>query len=187
MKFLLVLAILALIGVFAQRFFTGFGAQQPSDYAATTPVFDIRQNLGGAMISQGVIFGPTGRVATRFVATMQGDWTGDTATLAEEFTYSGGNSQSRQWNITLGQNGAFTATASDIVGLAQGQLSGATLRMTYRLRLTAEAGGHVLDVVDWLYLTEDGTILNKSEMRKFGVKVAELVATIRPASTATAP
>jgi len=27
---------------------------------------------------------------------------------------------------------------------------------------------------------ENGTIMNRSEMRKFGVKVAELVATIRP-------
>ncbi|MEP5089448.1 MAG: DUF3833 family protein, partial [Paracoccaceae bacterium] len=33
------------------------------------------------------------------------------------------------------------------------------------------------------YLTEDGTILNKSEMRKFGIKVAELIATMRPASS----
>lgn len=182
MKALLAFLIILLLGLYAQRFFIGFGAQRAADYAKTTPAFDVKVHLGGEMISEGVLFGPTGKVATRFVATMSGNWTGDTATLAEEFRYSSGGSLSRAWAITLGENGAFTATASDIIGVAEGQVSGATVRMTYRLKLADDAGGHVLDVVDWLYLVEDGTILNKSEMRKFGVKVAELIATIRPVS-----
>ena len=39
----------------------------------------------------------------------------------------------------------------------------------------------MLDVTDWLYLAQNGVIVNRSEMRKFGIKVAELVATMRPA------
>ncbi|MCP4825901.1 MAG: DUF3833 domain-containing protein, partial [Shimia sp.] len=50
--------------------------------------------------------------------------------------------------------------------------------------LTEEAGGHVLDVTDWMYHTGDGVIINRSQMRKFGIKVAELVATMRPAQSA---
>ena len=41
------------------------------------------------------------------------------------------------------------------------------------------AGGWVLDVTDWMYLMENGTIINRSQFRKFGIKVAELVATMR--------
>jgi hypothetical protein len=52
--------------------------------------------------------------------------------------------------------------------------------LRYRIRLTPEAGGHVLDVTDWMYLLENGTIINRSQFRKFGIKVAELVATMRP-------
>lgn len=182
MDFLLLLAVIVLAGLFAWRFFFGFAAQPPTAYAGTGPAMDISRNLSGEMICQGVIFGPTGRVTSRFVARMVGKWADKTATLSEDFAYSGGKTQGRQWAITMGDNGFFTATAPDIVGVAQGQQSGATARMTYRLRLTEAAGGHVLDVVDWLYLTDDGTILNKSEMRKFGVKVAELIATIRPVS-----
>jgi hypothetical protein len=81
----------------------------------------------------------------------------------------------------MGEGGRFTATADDVIGTAQGEQSGAVARITYRLRLPPEAGGHVLDVTDWLYLTENGTIMNRSEMRKFGFKVAELIATMRPA------
>ena len=49
----------------------------------------------------------------------------------------------------------------------------------YRLRLPEESGGHVLDAVDWMYLTPNGTVVNRSQFRKFGIKVAELVATMR--------
>lgn len=182
LKTVLILALLALAVLAVQRRFYSFGAQSPNDYAATLPLFDVTRNLGGPIQSEGVIFGPDGRVTATFVAQMQGDWTGKSGTLAENFTYSGGGSQQRLWTLTLGENGAFTATAPDIIGTAQGQQSGSTLRMTYRIQLPDDAGGYVLDVVDWLYLTEDGTILNKSEMRKFGVKVAELVATMRPAA-----
>ena len=49
----------------------------------------------------------------------------------------------------------------------------------YTIRLPDDVGGHLLNTVDWMYLTGDGTIINRSQFRKFGVKVAELVATIR--------
>jgi hypothetical protein len=52
--------------------------------------------------------------------------------------------------------------------------------LKYRIVLPKGSGGHTLDVTDWLYLAENGAILNRSEMRKFGIKVAELVATMRP-------
>ena len=38
----------------------------------------------------------------------------------------------------------------------------------------------MLSTVDWMYLTPNGTIMNRSQFRKYGIKVAELVATMRP-------
>jgi hypothetical protein len=62
------------------------------------------------------------------------------------------------------------------------------VQMRYKIRLPAEAGGHVLNVVDWMYLMPNGTIMNRSQFRKFGLKVAELIATMRPApAPVTAP
>lgn len=55
--------------------------------------------------------------------------------------------------------------------------------MLYRLKLPEDAGGHVLKTVDWMYLAPDGTIINRSQFRKFGIKVAELVATMRRIDT----
>ncbi|KAJ56243.1 hypothetical protein ACMU_10855 [Actibacterium mucosum KCTC 23349] len=158
-----------------------FRAQRPGEYQTTQPGFDIRRHFDGPIKCEGMVFGPTGRMVGRFVADMQGSWQGAKGTLAESFRYASGAAQNREWHLTMGENGAFTATADDVIGAAQGQQSGATVRMTYRLKLDEDAGGHVLDVTDWMYLMDDGSIMNKSEMRKFGIKVAELIATMRPA------
>lgn len=161
--------------------FAAFKAQKPSDYADTLPLFDIREVLNGKMITEGMIYGPTGRVTSRFVADMTAEWDGNTGTMAEHFVYSSGREQDRAWAFTIaGENGAFTATAPDIIGIAEGQQMGAAVRLTYRIQLPKDAGGHVLDVVDWMYLLDNGTVMNRSEFRKFGIKVAELVATFRP-------
>ncbi len=62
-----------------------------------------------------------------------------------------------------------------------GQAGAMPCNCCYRIRLAEDAGGHELDVTDWMYLMENGTIMNRSQFRKFGIKVAELVATMRPA------
>lgn len=157
-----------------------FARVRPAAYAGTGPAFDLRRHLAGPLACEGVIHGPRGRVISRFRMRMQGDWHGDTATLREDFIYASGQVQHREWRLRLGAEGRFTARADDIIGTARGEVAGAAARMRYRIRLPREAGGHVLDVTDWMFLVDNGVIVNRSEMRKFGIKVAELVATMRP-------
>ncbi len=185
MKILTTLAILVLILILARTYLFSFRAQRPADYAETGPAFSLTEHLMGDIQSEGVIFGPTGKVTNSFTARMVGEWNGKTGTLSEDFTYSNGRKQQRLWYLTQTGENTFVATADDIIGEATGVISGASLMMRYRIVLPEEAGGHVLDATDWLYLTESGAIMNKSEMRKFGIKVAELVATMRPAAGGT--
>ncbi|MDQ2091336.1 DUF3833 domain-containing protein [Marimonas arenosa] len=181
MKLFSALLLVILVAMIAKSVFLSFRAQSPEDYAETGPAFSLKQHLSGEIRSEGLIFGPKGRMTNSFTAKMVGEWDGDTGTLREEFTYSNGKTQSRKWYLKLGDGNTFTATADDIVGEAHGTISGATIKMEYQIILPEDAGGHTLTATDWLYLTENGVIMNKSEMRKFGIKVAELVATMRPA------
>lgn len=176
------LVVLAALVWRARRF--SFAAQAPARYADTGPQFDPHRVLNGPIQSEGVIFGPTGQAVSRFVARMEGRWAGSTGTLTEYFRYDSGREQQREWRLTLHNDGRLTGRADDVVGEARGELSGATLRLCYRLRLPADAGGHVLDVVDWLYLMPNGMLMNRSQMRRFGVTLVELVATMRPAEAA---
>ena len=175
------LTALALIW-FAAKQTIGFAAQRSADYAGQEPQLDIRRHLSGPILCEGVIYGPTGRVTSRFVADMQGHWTGNRGVLDEQFHYSSGQVQSRRWHLSMGNDGTVIADADDIVEPGHGQQEGSGLRLTYRIRLPEHAGGWVLDVTDWMYLLDNGTIVNRSQFRKFGIKVAELVATLRPAA-----
>lgn len=171
---LMTLALIAL-----SKRFIGFRSQTPADLAARGPRFDVRQHLSGPILCEGVIYGPTGRITSRFVADMNGTWDGNTGTLAETFRYDTGSVQDRCWTLVLANDGSIRATAPDVVGTGQGRAEGPAVQMRYRIKLDAEAGGHELDVVDWMYLMENGTIINRSQFTKFGVTVAELVATLR--------
>jgi hypothetical protein len=159
--------------------YMGFMGQKPADYAAEEPAIDIRHHLSGPILCEGVIYGPMGRVTSRFVAQMDGKWEGNRGILNEHFRYAAGNAQDRQWRLQLSNDGSIRAEADDIVGTGTGHQAGSAVRLQYRIRLPDHAGGWSLDVTDWMYLTENGTVMNRSQFRKFGIKVAELVATMR--------
>ncbi len=156
-----------------------FRAQVPENYSYLHPAFDLRRDLSGRFMCEGVVFGPLGRVTSRFAADVEAIWTGDAGLMSEHFRYDSGATQDRQWQLTLLGGGHVRAEAQDVVGDGVGQVSGSALQLLYRIRLPEDVGGHILDVVDWMYLLENGTIVNRSQFRKFGFKVAELVATFR--------
>jgi len=180
MKLIAVFLMILLVLMIAKTYVFSFRFQSPKNYAETGPQFDLKTHLSGEMLSEGLIFGPNGKLTNSFVAKMVGTWDGDIGTLTEEFTYSNGKTQNRKWYLKLGPNNTFTATADDLVGEGQGVVSGSTVRLSYEIILPQDAGGHTLQATDWMYLTADGAIINKSEMRKLGLKVAELVASMRP-------
>lgn len=102
--------------------------------------------------------------------------------MSEEFRYDDGSIQNRRWDLTIDQNVAIKATGPDVVGEGEGFQVGSSVQLKYRLRLPDSAGGHVLNTVDWMYLAPNGSIVNRSQFRKFGIQVAELVVTMRPVS-----
>ena len=159
-----------------------FKSQSPDDYAAEANQFDLRTHLNGPIQCEGMIYGPLGRVTSRFVADMDVTWEGNVGTMTETFRYDSGSTQDRMWKLTLGNDGSIKAEAPDVIGVGRGMQEGSAVQLKYKIKLSDDAGGHVLDTTDWMYLLENGTIMNRSQFRKWGIKVAELVATMRPAN-----
>ncbi|MEM9697178.1 MAG: DUF3833 family protein [Pseudomonadota bacterium] len=173
-------ALLALGGFVLRRQLTSFPAQKPDDYDESHPTFSLKEHLNGDMVCEGVIYGPLGRVTSTFAADFKIAWEGDTGVMDEHFRYNDGSSQIRQWRISAGNGPRFRLEADDVPGTGRGVTSGNAVQMVYRIKLPEGSGGHVLSCMDWMYLTPEGTIMNRSQFRKFGIKVAELIATIRP-------
>ena len=52
-------------------------AQKPEHYRGQGRQFDLREHLNGPLVCEGVIYGPMGRVVTRFVGNFEGKWDGN--------------------------------------------------------------------------------------------------------------
>ncbi len=175
--------LLASAVILARQRFAAFQGQSPDDYYGIGPEFDLTRYLNGPIVCDGVIFGPTGRVTSRFTIDMMGTWSGNSGTLKETFRYDDGTRQDRDWHLVVDDRGRITARADDVIGTGMGQQCGPTVQLKYDIRLPETSGGHVLSVVDWMYLIEGGTMINRSQFRKYGIQVAELVAIMRAKET----
>lgn len=47
------------------------------------------------------------------------------------------------------------------------------------LQLPPEQGGHQVDLDDWMYLIDDDTLMNRAEIRRFGIRFADITITFR--------
>lgn len=178
--FMILGAALVLVPLLLRKKYISFVAQSPEDYAQSGETFELTRHLNGPIDCDGVIYGPTGRVTSRFRAEFDAHWDGNQGGMREHFHYDTGVEQVRQWSLTLLEDGRIEATAPDVIGVGTGRQMGSAVVLNYRIKLPEQSGGHVLNAVDWMYLTPNGTIMNRSQLSKFGIQVAEIVAVMRP-------
>ena len=75
--------------------------------------------------------------------------------------------------VLLG-DGRYTGQAEDVIGTASGRVAGNALHWVYTLRLPVGEKVYEVNFDDWMYLQEDGVLLNRSLMKKFGFRLGEV-------------
>lgn len=116
----------------------------------------------------------SGKVVQRFDVTMVGSWEGDTGTLKEHFDYYDGKKQERIWTITKIADGRYEGTAGDIIGKANGNVAGHAMRWAYQMDLEVKGSTYRITFDDWMFNMNDGVLINRSYLKKFGITMAEL-------------
>jgi hypothetical protein len=116
----------------------------------------------------------SGTVVKRFTVVMRCTWQGNDGVLDEDFTYSDGTTQKRIWRLKKLPDGAYTGTADDVIGTAQGQARGNAFNWKYTLALPVDGTVYNVQFDDWMYLMTDKVMLNKATMTKFGVRLGEV-------------
>jgi hypothetical protein len=147
---------------------------QISDYAAQTPVLDLRTYFSGTVDAWGLFTDRSGRVVKRFKVVMDCKWQGDEGVLDEAFTYSDGTQQRRIWRLKALPNGRYEGRADDVVGMASGQTQGNAFQWQYTLALPVDGSVWHVQFDDWMYLMDDRVMLNKAVMSKLGVTLGEV-------------
>ena len=143
-------------------------------YEGTEPPLDLQEYFTGPIKAWGLVQDRKGHVKTRFDVTMVGSWEGDTGTLEEHFEYYDGKTQKRTWTIKKIANGQYEGTAGDIIGKADGNVQGNAMRWAYQMDLDVGDNTYRITFDDWMFLMNDGVLINRSYLKKFGFTVAEL-------------
>lgn len=151
------------------------GCSQTLDYyAGTTPKADIKEFFNGHIKGWGIAQDWRGRVVNRFDIDMVGAWDGDSGTLTEHFVYYDGKKQERVWTIKKLPDGRYVGTAADIIDKADGKVNGTAAQWRYTMDLPVGDTTYRLTFDDWMWQMNDGVLINRSYLKKFGVTVAEL-------------
>jgi len=143
-------------------------------YRDTTPPLVLERYFDGTLDAWGMFQNRSGQVVKRFHVVIEASWRGRIGTLDERFTYDDGSTQRRVWTLTAHGDGRYTGTADDVVGEAEGQARGNAFRWRYVMALPVDGTTYHVDFDDWMYLMDDTVLLNRSEMRKFGIRLGEV-------------
>jgi hypothetical protein len=153
---------------------TGCAGVNVATYKAERPELRLEEYFNGTLDAWGMFQKRDGTVVKRFKVVIDASWTGNRGVLDERFTYSDGTTQRRVWNITRTAEGQYQGRADDVVGIANGEVSGNALRWVYTLELPVGEKIYHVNFDDWMYLQDDGILMNRSVMKKFGFRLGEV-------------
>lgn len=139
------------------------------------PAFDPIAFFNGRTHSLGVIENRSGAPTQRVVTDSHGDKDGsDRLRMVQHLSFQDGSTQQRDWTLWRTGPNRFDATANDMAGTAKGESDGGIFHWQWVL---VRSPGHWLREVtmnQWMYRMEDGTVMIRTTVSKFGFIVAEV-------------
>lgn len=144
------------------------------DYQETKPLFDIKHYFDGEIIAWGMVQDYSNKVSRRFCVEIVGTWQGNDGVLAETFYFNDGEVSYRNWKLSKKVDGSYEGQAEDVVGTAIGKHQGFAFQFQYELSVVFEDETYQVTMDDWMYQLDEYRVMNKTSMRKLGVKVAEV-------------
>lgn len=167
-KFLLIINISLLM------FCSSCSSTSPKIYSQSPLKMDIRNYFRGNLEAYGILQDRSGKVIKTFTVKMKGTWKGNDGKLEEDFVFSDGKTDHRVWDLKVFDDNNFTGKAGDVVGIAKGEQYGNAMRMNYTLTIPYENRKINVNIDDWMFLIDNDSLINVSQLKKFGFKVATL-------------
>ena len=157
---------------------TGCSSVPVTRYAGQTPLLVPEEFFSGPLVAHGVVKDRGGEVIRRFSADIDASWSEGVGTLDERFLFDDGERDTRVWRLEPAGQGQYRATAGDVVGVGHAQVAGNAMFLDYVLRVPLGEGSIDLAIDDRMYLVSPDRLINESVMRKFGLRVGEILLVI---------
>jgi len=149
--------------------------------AGSTPEFKFAEYFAGHTKASGWFADRFGNIKRHFCGDFHGAWEGDEFVLDEVLYYTDDVVEKRQWRITFGENGSFSATSEALIGNATGRTIGNTLRLAYVMKVAvAENKTWVLSMDDWMIFQPDGSLHNQTNVSKWGFRIGTVTTQYTP-------
>lgn len=148
--------------------------------AAFPARLDVRGFFEGRTQAWGMVIDRRGRALRRFTVAIEGRVSGSELVLDESFLFDDGATDQRIWTIACSDDG-LAGRARDVVGTAHGHIDGPALSWRYELMLPV--GKHTFRVAfdDLMVMADEETLLSRAVIRKFGLRMAEVIIAFRRA------
>lgn len=144
-----------------------------------TAAFDLLAYFEGETRAHGVFEDRAGKLKRRFTVEMTGRAEGSALILDEAFLFDDGERQHRTWRLERGMGQSFTGTCDDSVGVAQGRFGEGSAVLSSVLRVKAGKRHISIAFDDIFHDTGGGTVLNRSTLRKWGVRLGQVLILFR--------
>ncbi len=135
---------------------------------------NLEEFFDGQSQAKGVFRDPFGKVRNRFDVAITGNWNGETLTLIEDFTYEDGRTEQRIWTLDKLDDTRWQGTAPGVIGIASGEESENTFTWAYTIDLPVKSGTMRVSFDDKMWLLDDGRILNRAAMSRFGLPLGQV-------------
>ena len=150
------------------------------DPKLSTADFALEEFFDGRTVAYGQFNDRFGTARRRFKVEIDGSWDGKTLQLIEDFTYADATQEQRIWKLQKSgpdvSDQLWVGRAAGVQGEAEGREVGDVFNWRYTIDLTTPDGSALrVDFDDWMWLMEDGRLLNIAYMSRFGVDLGEVV------------
>ncbi len=147
----------------------------PERLAATAPpVLDPMAFFTGHTRSWGVLEDRGGAPTDWLTTEALGEQADGVLAMHQTIRLGDGTVQHRDWRLHRTSPGRYEATANDMVGTAEGQASGRSFHWRFTIALSPGNPLKNVGFEQWMFLMDDGALVNRTVIRKLGVVVAEV-------------
>ena len=131
--------------------------------------------FAGRTVGHGVFINSWTKSERRFHLVIDGTWDGRVLALSESYVYEDGLREQKSWRLQQTSPGVFTGTYDDTIGPASIWSDGPVVRLQYKLKLA----GIALDFDETMTLCDDGRVIDKARVTKWGIPVGRLEVVMR--------
>ena len=134
--------------------------------------------FAGRTIGDGRFVNSWTRSERRFQVVIDGTWDGRNLALSETYAYDNGPRERKNWCLRQVAPGVFSGTYDDVIGTASIWSDGQSVRLKYKLKLA----GIALDFDETMSLSDDGSVIDRARVTKWGLPVGRLEVVMRRCS-----